>query len=410
MPRILRSKRKAEYGDPMSVPMEDMLFEIAGQSNAISPVLDQTRRQLNLMDDALFKNADRIILSGCGDSFFAAQAAEYAFNMYAGLPINAVEALEFSRYQADFISASTLFFGISNSGKVARTVEAVINARFSGAKTIAVTGNTNSWLAQEADSVLDQSVRLDGLSLSMPSVLKSEYRADKKERATFGLVNFLASLVTLYSTAIHIGELRGHLSKDSASKLHGEIQKLSGAIDETVELCKAPTEKYVQQLVRHDNFFVLGAGPSYATSQFYAAKCFEISRVNAVGQALEEWAHEQFFVTTPASHVLFVAPPGLSTSRILELVNAANRVGATTCVVTDSTNEEIVRAADVHLPVSERVSEVFSPIVYCVPGELLATYLGLNKGRSEVIFDSKEQYETNLTAILESRILERTLD
>ena len=38
-----------------------------------------------------------------------------------------------------------------------------------GAHTVAITGNPDGWLAQESDTIVDQSVRLAGELIGMPS-------------------------------------------------------------------------------------------------------------------------------------------------------------------------------------------------------------------------------------------------
>ena len=393
----------AEFGQPNRVPVADMLHEIASQSVAVKAVMAQISIQLEQLDKQKIKEAKHVFVTGCGDSYFAGIAARLAFHKYGGVLMEPIEALEFGRYVAEYIPSDSIVCAISNSGKATRSVEAAQQSRLSGAYTVAITGNEQGWLAQESDLILDQSVRLDGLSLTMPSNLESE-----DARASFGLANFLASLTTLYMLAVHIGEIRGVIGSSERADLHEEIGGLAKEIDNTVEICTPRVQEYVDMIAQQENFTFVGGGPGYAMSLFYAAKSYELARVNGTSQELEEWAHEQFFITGKNTDLVFVAPVGRSYSRSLELLNTANVMDARTIVVTDDQGIEAKDAADIVLPVSGQISEPFMALPYCVPGELLAALLAQARGRDAFEFDSELQYVMNMKTIQESELYIRS--
>ena len=95
---IARPIRQAEFGEPVPVTIDDMLNEISNQGPAIPAVMDSVQPQLESLDPNLFSAASHIYITGCGDSYFAGLAARYAFTRYAGIPTDALEALEFGRY------------------------------------------------------------------------------------------------------------------------------------------------------------------------------------------------------------------------------------------------------------------------------------------------------------------------
>ena len=102
---VARPIRKAEFGEPIPVTFDDMLSEISNQGPAIPAVMDSVQPQLEALDPALFTSTSHIYITGCGDSYFAGLAARYAFARYAGVPTEALEALEFGRYSARVRSA-----------------------------------------------------------------------------------------------------------------------------------------------------------------------------------------------------------------------------------------------------------------------------------------------------------------
>jgi glucosamine--fructose-6-phosphate aminotransferase (isomerizing) len=70
--------------------------------------------------------------------------------------------------------------------------------------------------------------------------------------------------------------------------------------------------------------------------------------------------------------VVFVAPPGLSRDRSLELFEAAQLRGGRVTVVGDRRDNKLAAAADHALPLVAELSEELSPLVSVVPLELLA--------------------------------------
>ena len=131
----------------------------------------------------------------------------------------------------------------------------------------------------------------------MPSNLATDSDDDIPLRGSFGLVNYLASLTTLYLIAFQAGVVRGRLSEAQADSLRAELRSTSDLIAETVRICTPAAEAHAEQVKDTESFTFLGSGPSIATSLFYAAKTYELPRVYGVSQELEEWAHEQFFIT-----------------------------------------------------------------------------------------------------------------
>jgi glucosamine 6-phosphate synthetase-like amidotransferase/phosphosugar isomerase protein len=74
-----------------------------------------------------------------------------------------------------------------------------------------------------------------------------------------------------------------------------------------------------------------------------------------------------------------VAPPGPSYARCLDVVKAANAIGATTIALVQAGDGELSRVAAyvIELPA---VLEALSPLLYVIPLQLLSYHLALAKG------------------------------
>lgn len=380
----------------------------------------------------LARHVQKVYLTGCGDSYFAALAARLFYDKYVGLPVEPVEGMEFSRYVAPYaVTEDALVVAVSNSGRVSRTVEAAIQSRRRGAYTIAATAYPDRPLAQEADAVilgslpnvrttlanLETAVGDGALSgeiwdLSEPGAAQRLARAigigGPLQLLMLGLGAYFSSLLMLFLIGLRLGAVRGRLTAAQAKQLKGYLADSIDDVTATAHSLQEPVADLARTFRHHDTFLFLGSGPSYATALLAAAKLFEQPHLNGVPQQLEEWAHQQFFFTRPGGPPIFVVvPPGESRDRALEQIEASQRVGATAIAICDARDEEIIGRVDHALPISSRhlkefsealsPSEAFSPLTYVVPGQLLAFALLEVRGQPamEAPYDFQRLMEVN---------------
>ena len=99
---------------------ENMLAGIKAQvpflRNAPSTIYKTIKESIKLE-----KPPSRVFLTGCGDSWYCAMATCFAFEDWTGIPTEAVEALEFSRYKVKYAPRDSLVISVSNSGAIRRS-------------------------------------------------------------------------------------------------------------------------------------------------------------------------------------------------------------------------------------------------------------------------------------------------
>jgi glutamine---fructose-6-phosphate transaminase (isomerizing) len=380
--------------DPWVDPYD--LQNVSAQSRVIEELIPRLEPQIEcVLPGNLVSRIRKIYLTGCGDSHYAGLAARLAFDKYTGIQTEPLQALEFSRYVVDYMPENSLVISISNSGEVARSIEALVLARQRGAYTIAITGNANGRLAAAADDVLIQTVPEYAEALGPPG------------SGSLGLANFHASLLALYLSALHIGGLRGRLPGAQVVELKQELAAVAQVIERTARRNQPVARELAAALWHLDTFFILGGGPNYATALFSAAKLFEQPQQNGVPQELEEWAHEQYFLTRPnVTPILILVPPGNSRDRAIEQIRGARDMGATVIAICNSDDQEVIDLASWAMPVEGALREEFSPLAYVVPGQLFATALHQLKGRPPLIapFDNDRMREVNFRQIFHSVI------
>lgn len=334
---------------------------------------------------ALTKCPSRAYLVGCGDSWYCGMATRLAFEAWAGIATEPMQALEFSRYYCEYAPPDALVVAISNSGRVSRTVEAVIRARARGLMTVAGTSALDSPIAREADRAIDLGYA--------------------ERRFAPGTSSYMASLVLQYCIALHLAVVGGRLgSAEVAAKLDA-IAAVADGMQRTIDSAKPILEELASRAALTDKLMFMGGGPNYGTAFFSMAKVFETARVHAAGQELEEWAHEQYFVTGPDTYSFVIAPPGRSVDRAREQIWAANEMGSTTVAICDAQDVETAGLARVAVPMYGGADEALSPLTYCIPGELFAFFYAVKHNRTMLGFDDAHVKEVNFQQIFNSQIV-----
>lgn len=326
----------------------------------------------------------RIYLVGCGDSHYCGLATRFAFEKWSGIPTEALESLEFSRYAVEYAPAGSWVICVSNSGRVVRTVESAIFARERGLTSIGVTFHTESRLAQNA-------------SITVPYVYQDMGFGP-------GTLSYMASLVALYTLAIRAGELSGRLDSAQADALVAQLTAQSEVVRAAAQACDGLTAELGKATPIETPIFFIGGGPNYGTALFAMAKFIEAARVNAVGQELEEWAHEQYFCTGEGTLTVVLAPPGASVDRAREQLQAVRDVGGRSVVICAADDAETAALSDLVLPIPRVDDELLTPIAYPIPAELFAYHYASSKGVTMLGFNDANRMQVNFRQIFGSRI------
>jgi glutamine---fructose-6-phosphate transaminase (isomerizing) len=184
--------------------MNGMVAQIHSIPDLIGEVVQPYHESIrSTLDRSICQTVQRIYLTGCGDSHHASLGAELAFESLAGVPTEALTALQYSRYVAEYMPGSgdgtNWVIGTSVSGEVSRLLEALLCGRKVGALALALTASPGSRVAQAADFVIDttQPPFHNPPGLEIP-----------------GVRSYVANQIALLLAAIHLGEMRGRLSAE----------------------------------------------------------------------------------------------------------------------------------------------------------------------------------------------------
>jgi sugar/nucleoside kinase (ribokinase family)/fructoselysine-6-P-deglycase FrlB-like protein len=311
-----------------------------------------------------------LYLVGCGDSAFAGLASTLAFARHAGTHAEAVHALDMGRYRVRYLPRHSAVLCVSASGKVGRTIEAAAQARAFGHLVIALTGDHASPLAAEASELLP---------LDVPTL-----------GAAPGTSTYVGTLSRLLDLALRWGAARDR-QRGGARKI---LDQAPGLADATLRAAAVPAERAAASLNGHPWVAFLGAGPNEATARFGAAKLLEGPQVLGVATNLEEWAHEEYFVTGAGTPVMVTAHSGASWDRACEILAEITYIGAAPILVSDRPPP----VPSPRLPVAAGLPEELSPLLTALPLSLLGFHLARARGKRSYNFASEaiasEHYDT----------------
>ena len=176
----------------------------------------------------------------------------------------------------------------------------------------------------------------------------------------------------MYLAALRIAEVRGAMTTRSADAERAALAELADVIEETIQVCEPIVDELVDAWRDAPLFEFVGAGPLYGVAMFSAAKVLEASGDSALAQDTEEWSHLQYFIEATNIPAILLSANGFDADRMAEVARAAQSIGRPLALVSTEDATEIRQYVKTLLPIPRPVPERYAPIVYSIPGELIA--------------------------------------
>jgi fructoselysine-6-P-deglycase FrlB-like protein len=270
---------------------ELMWREMQAQPDDLAAALPELRRQAMSLSSL---SPERVLLTGSGDSLFAALSLEMAYGLELGRPVWAMPSAAAARYGSGRLGGLTIV--ISVSGEVRRTIEAAMSAHIAGGKVLAVTSGAESALAREADAVI---------VMPQPITRATPHTRDY----TMTLLALLTALEGLSGRPI--AELDAW--PGSVRKILDEAATWADGLAATHAATQAPV-------------WFLGMGPDRGTAEYGALKFWEAGGSAAWWDDLEEFGHGSQLAARPGElAVLFAC--GSAAGRAHEMREGIERMG-----------------------------------------------------------------------------------
>lgn len=306
---------KNKYDNNMREQIYSLSQEIKNQYDKLEPLARKV-----LTTPEIF-SIQKIVLTGCGDSFAASMFLKKTFEKLTKMPVEVVSALDLARHydesQLGFAPLNPLVIAVSNSGSGARVGEAVQRVLKHGGFVLAVTGNKESILAKNSSAVLE---------LNIPPLPPAP-----------GVTTYLVSILSLLLVAIRIGEVRANITMDRANELRSEILTQADKLSKSLESIDRKALSVATKFKDNEAWDFIASGSDYATAWYGMAKVMEATGQYAMHINSEEFNHLNFFMrkTHSLNTVFVISKNDLGYSRTVESLNYAIKLERPTVLITD---------------------------------------------------------------------------
>jgi glucosamine--fructose-6-phosphate aminotransferase (isomerizing) len=336
-----------------------MAKEIAEQPTVIGNALRHYLKDggIALPEGLDFAGYDRVTLVACGTAFYACLTAKYWFERLAGIPVEVDIASEF-RYREPPIPPRTLAIFVSQSGETADTLAAL---RYCADKATlaAVTNVETSSIAREA-------------AVNLPILAGAEIGVASTKA-------FTCQLTVLVLMALQAAFAKGRLSGEDLAAHLEALQGLPGRMNLALGQAEAMADAARQVAEARDVLF-LGRGQMYPLALEGALKLKEISYIHAEGYASGELKHGPIALVDKTVPVIVMAPRDALFDKTVSNMQEVMARGGKVLLITDPAGAKIAAEGTWRTLVIPEVADLFAPILYALPAQLLAYHAAIAKG------------------------------
>lgn len=324
---------------------DKMLQEIHEQPEVLGRILDEGWGEILTAARAFQSDGFRsVMIAARGTSDNAALYAKYLFEVLLGIPTALASPSAFTLYDTHMELDDVLVIGISQSGESKDVLETVRRSGELRARTLTITNDEGSSMAEAADSHL--------------------FLRAGKEESVAATKTYTASLLVLNLLA---AALKGDDSPDE------EVQRLPDSAREVLDAEWKGAERYRYA----EHIVTTSRGYNLATAQESALKLMETNYVVAEAFSAADLQHGPMAMIGQDFPVITIVPPGKARPGMKELVEDLDERGAETVVVSE--DKELVSNSPAGFQIPVSCPEELSPLLYMLPLQVFAHDLALLK-------------------------------
>jgi glucosamine--fructose-6-phosphate aminotransferase (isomerizing) len=298
-----------------------------------------------------------IVLAARGTSDNAAQFGRYLLEITTGIPVSLAAPSIFTLYGSSLDFRDVLVVAISQSGESTDTNLVLERAKAAGAMTVGVTNESESTLARLAEHVF-------------------LVRAGK-EQSVAATKTYTGQLLTFYLLAYALG---APVELDNLKRLPRYAEAALSLEDEITSRSERYT--FMRRAV------TIARGLNYSNAFEFALKLMETCYVVAERFSAADLLHGPIAMLETSFPAFLFTPAGVTWPGMKEMVEKLEQLKAETLVITDQSNAEAARLGrsaiclplDLSDPKGKLPLEVYTPIPYIIPAQILAARLAEAKG------------------------------
>ena len=304
-----------------------------------------------------FLKARRILIVACGTSWHAGLVAEYLLEKFTRIPVEVEYASEF-RYRDPIIFQDDIIIAISQSGETADTLAAIKIAKELGAFVFGVCNVVGSSISRMTDTGC--------------------YTHAGPEIGVASTKAFTTQITVLSLLALHLGMVKGTLSRSEYQKHLVELESIPDKVSEILKQEKLIKE-VASSFTKTSNCIYLGRGYNFPVALEGALKLKEISYIHAEGYPAAEMKHGPIALIDEQMPVVVIATKkGHYDKVVSNIQEIKSRKGRIIALVSEG-DVRVKELADYCIEVPESL-ECFTPILTTIPLQLLSYYIAVQRG------------------------------
>ena len=343
-----------------------MLKEIHEQAEAVAEtVIDRTASGTGVdfsaeFDEALLRDAQRIVVVACGTSYHAGLIGKYAITEWARVPVGIDIASEY-RYGNPVVGPGDLVIGITQSGETADTLAAMRLAQDRGAKVLAITNVMGSQATRDSDAVA--------------------YTRAGQEIGVAATKTFVCQVAVMYLLALRLAELRGTLEADRITELVQQLKGLDALIAGLVERLDGDgqVDAIAEQHGDKGFFLYLGRHIGLPVALEGALKLKEISYIPTDAYAAGEMKHGPIALLDESTPVVVAATDSPVLDKVVSNMQEVRARGAHVIAVATEGNVDIGEHAEEVIRVP-RTDWMLQALLAIIPLQLVAYAIARKRG------------------------------
>lgn len=298
----------------------------------------------------VFTQSRGIKILACGTSYYAGLTAKYWLESIARLPCDVEIASEY-RYRDAWVDPDYLVVTLSQSGETLDTLEALKYAKSLGhTASLSICNVTASAIVRASDLVF--------------------YTRAGAEIGVASTKAFTTQLVALFTLAVSLGQLRGHVNAQQADHYLNALRHLPGSVQHALNL-EAQIKTWAECFATKNNALFLGRGLHYPIALEGALKLKEISYIHAEAYPAGELKHGPLALVDKTMPVVVIAPNDRLLEKVKSNLQEVRARGGELFVFTDL-DSHFSESTALHLIRTPRHVGILSPIVHAIPVQLLA--------------------------------------
>jgi glucosamine--fructose-6-phosphate aminotransferase (isomerizing) len=305
-----------------------------------------------------FRDINRVSITACGTSFYAALIAKYWFERYAALPVEIDIASEFRYRNVPLVSGNLAIF-VSQSGETADTLASLEFAKAHGQRVLSIVNVPTSTMARASQIVLP--------TLAGPEIGVASTKA------------FTCQLATLACLAVAAGRDRGVLSAEDEAPLVRALADVPSYMTRALEL-EPKIRLLARKIALSRNALFIGRGTNYPLALEGALKLKEIAYIHAEGYAAGELKHGPIALVDKDLPVIVIAPGDMAFEKTMSNMHEVIAREGRTILITDQKGASAAPSGSWTTLILDDMPTLVSPLVFALPLQLLAYHTALVLG------------------------------